>query len=420
MNKITQPRLMIVQYGDYRAALDDRSAGIKPSYRAVHYIMDTYVRASRGGPWMIVSVKCSPYDEQRGNCRLVGGAFAPSGVHGWRYRWRAWRSAKRLIALARRFQPTHLLLRSCDSFNLQLGLWAIKQGIQVLPVWAQYFHEGSRDGRHARKVVRLLTQPAITVCSDHNYPASRSIQQLGVPASKIVPWDYPPEAHPSDLPPRDQPPSIDDLRLVYCGILSDDKGVPDILNAIHRLKKQNIVARCELLGDGVDRPRYETMARDLGVNSQVTFVGRVAHDQVSRHMTSAHAVVVSSRPGYPEGLPNVVYEALLTRTPVVCSDHPMLKQALRDGVGCRAYKAGDASSLADALASLVAKPDMYLELSHTTQNAWQRIQCPVRIGDLINEWIDATCEGRPVRYLRNSLAMSPQWPCEAQPVIHAT
>ena len=44
---------------------------------------------------------------------------------------------------------------------------------------------------------------------------------------------------------------------------------------------------------------------------------------------SAHdIVIVPSRHDYPEGLPMTIYEALAMRTPLVVSDHPMIKAGL--------------------------------------------------------------------------------------------
>lgn len=71
-----------------------------------------------------------------------------------------------------------------------------------------------------------------------------------------------------------------------------------------------------LVGEGPDRGRLESLARQAGVAERVRFVGQVAQSELPRYYSAADALVLASS---REGWPNVLLEAIACGTPVVAS-----------------------------------------------------------------------------------------------------
>lgn len=73
--------------------------------------------------------------------------------------------------------------------------------------------------------------------------------------------------------------------------------------------------------------------------------------------------MVPSRHTYPEGLPNVIYEGLASRTPLVLSDHPAFLGRVAHETAGLVFAAGDPGSLAATLVRLSRSHDLYHRLS---------------------------------------------------------
>ena len=132
----------------------------------------------------------------------------------------------------------------------------------------------------------------------------------------------------------------------------------------------------------------------LGVADRVTFLGLVPNATVRERMRAADAVVVPSRHAFPEGLPLTMYEALTSRTPLIASDHPMFAGHLRDGESALLFPAGSVAGLADAISRLFDNATLYETLSRQSHLAWQRMQCPVKWGPLIERWVNDAPDDR--------------------------
>lgn len=406
MAQPSRRRLLVAQYGDYLQAVRDRQQGRPETYRAQQYSMDCLdAAAGEAGEALIVCLDAPPYDVRQGNLRLVADRFVPAG-RGLSYWLGARRSGARLVALAREFSPTHVIIRTPGLALTSLGPYALAHRLPVLPLFADYFAADTwRRRLRLRPVVSLLNHPDIVLVANHNIPASRSMAEAGVRPEKIVPYDWPVIRRPGDVPARDFPGG-DAPSAVYAGQISADKGVPDLLEAVALMRREGRELVLHLFGDGPERPAMEERAQALGLDGRAVFHGSTANTQVLAAMARASLVVVPSRPAYPEGIPCVISEAFESRAPLVVSDHPAFRTRLLDGRGCLVFPAGDAVALAGAMGRLLAEPDLYRALSASTLEAWEAIQCPVTFGMLLDDFLDNAGTGRPLAVLRHALAPS--------------
>ena len=178
------------------------------------------------------------------------------------------------------------------------------------------------------------------------------------------------------------------------GLVTETKGVGDCIAALQLLRARGVPAELTIAGTGADLEALKARSYALGVGNAVTFAGRVPHDRVVPLMREHDAVVVASRHEYPEGLPMTIYEAYCSRTPLITSDHPMFRGKVNDGESALVFDAGDAAALAGKVQELMASPHLYQTLSRNGEDAWERIQCPVKWGDLIARWLSDSPEDR--------------------------
>ena len=101
-------------------------------------------------------------------------------------------------------------------------------------------------------------------------------------------------------------PAADRL-ITFVGNLVPVKNVPLLLNAIRILKDTGEVWRAALIGKGHDEAQLRALTEQLGIASQVSFLGRLPARQIA---TWLNACDLFCLPSESEGLPNVVIEAL--------------------------------------------------------------------------------------------------------------
>jgi glycosyltransferase involved in cell wall biosynthesis len=102
--------------------------------------------------------------------------------------------------------------------------------------------------------------------------------------------------------------------LLYVGRLEPLKGVDLLVRAVARARRE-VALRCVIVGDGSERARLETLARELGVADAITFAGSQANP--FRFLRRARALALPSR---SESFGYVLVEALACGCPVVATD----------------------------------------------------------------------------------------------------
>ena len=136
---------------------------------------------------------------------------------------------------------------------------------------------------------------------------------------------------------------------LYVGRLKRYKGVDIALRALALARAQGVAAELEIAGTGDDRPRLERLARRLGLEPAVRFLGYVSEEDKRGLLRSAWAVVFPS-PKEGWGISNV--EAAACGTPAVASDSPGLRETVRHGETGFLVPHGDAAALAERLVAL--------------------------------------------------------------------
>jgi len=153
---------------------------------------------------------------------------------------------------------------------------------------------------------------------------------------------------------------------LYVGRLDPPKGVHVLLKALHRLKGRPAAKglRMKIVGQGHDQTCVQSLrdaVRDLGLGDMVELPGPVAPEAVPALLRQARFSVLPAI--WFENLPNSLLESLACGTPVIASDIGSLSRAITDGGNGLLFKAGDADSLADALARYLGDEPLQARLA---------------------------------------------------------
>jgi phosphatidyl-myo-inositol dimannoside synthase len=110
--------------------------------------------------------------------------------------------------------------------------------------------------------------------------------------------------------------------LVFVGRLVPEKGVSDLLRAVHELREVHPAVVARVIGDGPARAALEEEARQLGIADRVRFLGWLRQHEVQLQLRAADVFVGPSRPGEDgtleaQGL--AFAEAMLAGLPVIAT-----------------------------------------------------------------------------------------------------
>lgn len=153
-------------------------------------------------------------------------------------------------------------------------------------------------------------------------------------------------------------------QILFVGRLVPAKGVDVLLRAASALLQQNIPFRLSIVGDGHDRARLETMAKQLNLAGNVTFVGPLPYEEVMSWYEKAHVLVLPTK---SEGFPKVLVEAMCYGVVCVATDTGLIPWMLK-GRGF-VFPYGDVNALRAHLRCIMEDPSMVQQLSKEA-SAW--------------------------------------------------
>jgi glycosyltransferase involved in cell wall biosynthesis len=160
------------------------------------------------------------------------------------------------------------------------------------------------------------------------------------------------------------------------GRLIERKGHRDLIPAFANLMKSRPQDRLILAGDGPYRREIEELIDRWGVKDSVVLLGTV--DNVAARLEEADFFVF---PTYFEGLPGSLIEAMLSRTPIICSDIPENRECIKDEM-CLFHRVGDQMDLLTKMKEAVVLDDWDIR----TQKAYDYAVEHFEIGKIVKQY----------------------------------
>lgn len=379
---MSRKRITFVQVGSYAEGYKRFEAGGGEDFFAQRYSVDFVGDLAKRDDVEEISQVCIAQDLEEevlsNGIRQLGLVYRPEGRPA---------RVRELIDMVMGTRPTHLIINSPVTPLIRT---ARKAGVDVYPLLADSFRvSGIKAKIRYWWLAHNLRHPDIRWVTNRNLKASQDLERIGIPPSKIVPFDWPAVVTPADFEVKTAAADPQNPRLLYVGQVRETKGVGDLIDGVVELNASGRRAHLTIVGAG-NVERWSRYARDQGVGDCVTFAGKLAHTEVLDSMHDNDVVLVPSRHEYPEGMPNVIYEGLCSRTPLVVSDHPMFGTRVKDGQDCLVFPAGSVEALVESIEKLLGDPALYEALSRNAEQACGNYLIGAPWGDLIEHWLAHT------------------------------
>jgi glycosyltransferase involved in cell wall biosynthesis len=204
-----------------------------------------------------------------------------------------------------------------------------------------------------RFVERALTGRTGRVVAITHALARFLVDRVGLPPAKVTTIHYGLDELPTAWGTNPPDPVRDDvpLLLAVCR-LEPQKGVDVAVRALARLRAVEPEAELVVLGEGPDRTRLESLARELDV--PVHLLGRVP--DVTAWLRRADVLV---HPARWEGFGLALLEAMLARLPIVATNVSSIPEIVADGETGLLVPPDDPAALAEALSRVLADPGTF-------------------------------------------------------------
>jgi glycogen synthase len=152
------------------------------------------------------------------------------------------------------------------------------------------------------------------------------------------------------------------LRIVYAGRLSPEKGLATALGAIATLRKEGRDVSITVAGSGTPWAERELsrLVQELGISSYASFLGRVERSRLPALLASSDVMVVPSL--WADPLPRTIQEGMDAGLVVVASEVGGIPEIIEDGINGLLFTPGDANSLARQLERLQDDPQLVARL----------------------------------------------------------
>jgi glycosyltransferase involved in cell wall biosynthesis len=185
-------------------------------------------------------------------------------------------------------------------------------------------------------------------------PESRSKVLLGYHGIDLAKFQPNPAAEDDDLPV-----------ILAVGRLVRKKGLPDLLRACDRLRRDGLRFRCLIVGEGPERERLERMVTELALEGVVSLPGSRSQEEA---LEAYHRATVFTLPcrvledGDRDGIPNVILEAMACQLPIVTTNVSGIPEVVEHDRNGLLVPQRDPEALTAALASVLRSEELRTRL----------------------------------------------------------
>ncbi|MHC1726399.1 MAG: glycosyltransferase [Syntrophobacteraceae bacterium] len=123
-------------------------------------------------------------------------------------------------------------------------------------------------------------------------------------------------------------------QILSVGRLVPKKGYDDLIKALRLLDRMGLDFHFTHIGDGENANEIKSQVYESGLESKVSFLGTLSHEEVITHYRRAHCFVLAckvAKNGDRDGIPNVIAEAMACGLPVVATNVSAIPELVVDG-----------------------------------------------------------------------------------------
>lgn len=183
--------------------------------------------------------------------------------------------------------------------------------------------------------------------------------------------------------------SNDEKRLMHISNFRPVKRVVDCIRILAEVVKQTPV-HLYMVGDGPDRPEAHRLARELGLDRHVTFMGK--QDHVERLFPKMHVLLM---PSEMESFGLGALEAMACGVPPVATRVGGLPELVTDGTDGFLEPVGDIAAQARRVVELLTNEELHCKMAHAArQTAMERFASTAIIPQYEKYYEEVVSNGR--------------------------
>lgn len=226
-------------------------------------------------------------------------------------------------------------------------------------------------------VIRVIERVVLRWCDHVVVVVEESRDRLladGVPAEKIsLVINTPTSARWGELPalPNGEiKRGVDDLIVVYLGLLERPRGVDTAIRALSFVRERLPGVRLFIVGSGRHEKEFRQLAGELHLDPYVTFFGWVDYSSAIRIIQEADIGLVPhyATSSWNTTVPNKLFDYMSMGKPVIVSNARPTERIVKEERCGLVFRAEDAHDLARAMLEL-AQPSMRAQMGQCGQEA---------------------------------------------------
>lgn len=178
------------------------------------------------------------------------------------------------------------------------------------------------------------------------------------------------------------------VRLLSVAALRDYKGLPVLLEACARLRRDGVELECDVVGEGPMRAELEQLIGELTLESCVRLAGAKPQDEVRRLLAERPIFVLPSiilHDGWMEGIPVALMEAMASGCAVVASRLSGIPELVESGVSGILVEPDNPQALADAI-RLLANDEA--QIRRLGSNGRAKVDAQFRLDRTVSELLE--------------------------------
>jgi glycosyltransferase involved in cell wall biosynthesis len=150
--------------------------------------------------------------------------------------------------------------------------------------------------------------------------------------------------------------------------LCEKKGLEYLIQACRILVNRGVAFQCQIVGYGPLENKLREMISSLGLQDEVSLPGKMTQDQLADLYPQANLFALPCmvlENGDRDGIPNVLFEAMVSGVPVVSTDVEGVCELIEHRKNGLIVEQRNASALADAMQLLITTPGLRHELARS-------------------------------------------------------
>jgi glycosyltransferase involved in cell wall biosynthesis len=180
-----------------------------------------------------------------------------------------------------------------------------------------------------------------------------------------------------------RPPRAKAFTVSTVARLIERKKIHVLIDAFATFQREAPEARLIVIGEGVERPRLERLATQLGVGAAVQFTGNLPHREVVTQIAQSHVFML---PSVRESLGTVYFEAMSQGVPVVGTMGEGIADFIDEGKEGFLVRPDDPEPLVRLMRALQTEPELWYRISEGARRCYKRSK--VRWTDSVSAHLD--------------------------------